>query len=95
MARAPIFRRTDQGMADWNARLQGYRGRQSRSAASNVFPHLNTNSPSTARAFNPTPRGNAAARLYPHLPSSSAARMQAPKAKPRGTRARRIYGDEY
>jgi hypothetical protein len=67
-------------------------GKQSRSVASNVYPHLNTNPMN--RAPNPRPQGSAAARLYPHLPQQSAARI-APKAKPRATRARIIYGDEY
>jgi hypothetical protein len=66
-------------------------GRRSRSAASNIFPHLNTNSPATARAMRP--QGSVASRVYPHLPSTAAARMQRPKPKPRATRARRIYGD--
>jgi len=70
-------------------------GRRSRSAASNIYPHLNTNSPATAREFNPTPRGNAAARIYPHLPSSAASRMQQTKPKRRVSRARAIFGDEY
>jgi hypothetical protein len=91
MARPPIYRRTAQAQADWDARLQGYRGRQSRSAASNIFPHLNASQ--MGRPANLRPQGNAAARLYPHLPSASAARMSKPKPKPRGTRARRIYGD--
>jgi hypothetical protein len=92
MARGPILSRSKAWMEMMRAHYANM-GRQSRSAASNVFPHLNTNSPSTARAFNPTPRGNAAARIYPHLPSSTAARMQKPKPKPRASRARRIYGD--
>jgi hypothetical protein len=68
-------------------------GRKSRSVASNIFPHLNTNSPATMRAMNPRPMSDVATRLYPHLPSASAARMQQPKPKPRVSRARRIYGD--
>jgi hypothetical protein len=71
-------------------------GRRSRSAASNIYPHLNTNSAATSRAFNPRgPQGSVASRMYPHLPSSAAARMQQPKPKPRVSRARRIYGDEF
>jgi len=70
-------------------------GKQSRSAASNIYPHLNTNSPSTAKAFNPRPLSNTAARIYPHLPSSAAARMKSPQPKRRVSRARAIYGDEF
>jgi hypothetical protein len=91
MARAPIYRRTAQGMTDWNARLQGYRGRQSRSAANAVYPYLNTNSAAVARLTRP--QGNAASRIYAHLPQTSVARMKAPKPKPQVSRARRIYGD--
>jgi hypothetical protein len=87
---APLLRRTDAWL---NMMRQHYAnmGKQSRSAASNIFPHLNTNSPSTARAFNPHPQGSAAARLYPHLPSSASSRAQQPKPKVRTSRARRIY----
>jgi hypothetical protein len=70
-------------------------GRRSRSAASNMYPHLNTNSPATAKAMNPRPQSSTAARIYPHLAQQSVARMPAPKPKPRVSRARRIYGDEY
>jgi hypothetical protein len=93
----PVHRRTDQYFANLRAEeakrnQAAFGGRRSRSVASLIYPHLNSNNPATMRAMNPTPRGNAAARLYPNLPSSAAARMQ-PKPKPRGTRARRIYGD--
>jgi hypothetical protein len=88
---APLLRRTDA----WLNMLRNHyanMGKQSRSAASNVYPHLNTNSPSTAKAFNPHPQSSSAARLYPHLAQQAVARMPAPKPKPRATRARRIYG---
>jgi hypothetical protein len=87
---APVFRRTAAGLHDWHSQLQRFRGRQSRSVASNIYPHLDTNSPATSRAMRP--QGNVASRMYPHLPSASAARMQKPKPKPRVSRARR-YGD--
>ena len=89
---APILSRTKAWM-DMMRQHYANMGKQSRSAASNIFPHLNTNSPSTARAFNPHAQGSAAARMYPHLPSSASARMQQPKPKPRGSRARRIYAN--
>jgi hypothetical protein len=67
----------------WQQMLSDF-GKRSRSAASNLYPHLNlTHEP---RAANPRPQGSAASRVYPHLPSASAARM--PKPKPRTTRAR-------
>jgi hypothetical protein len=96
------LQRTAQGHAQYFDNLRAeegrrnaaaFGGRKSRSVASNIFPHLNTNSPSTAKAFNPHPRSSIAARLYPHLPSSASARVQQPKPKPRASRARRIYGD--
>jgi hypothetical protein len=89
---APLLRRTDAWMQMMREHYGRMGGRQSRSAASNIFPHLNSTSPSTMRAFNPHPQGSAATRIYPHLQSSSAARMQKHKPKPRQTIARRLYG---
>jgi hypothetical protein len=68
-------------------------GRRSRSAASNMYPYLNTTSPSVRAAMNPRAQGSAASRMYPHLPSQSASRVQQPKPRVRMTHARRIYGD--
>jgi hypothetical protein len=84
MARGPILTRSKAWMEMMRAHYANY-GRQSRSVASNVFPHLNTNPMN--RAANPRPQSTAAARLYPHLASRAQAR------KPRMTRGRRIYGD--
>jgi hypothetical protein len=94
----PIARRSPQWFASLRAdeakrNQAAFGGRKSRSVASNIFPHLNTNSPATLRAMNPHPQSSTAARMYPHLPSSSAARVQQPKPKPRTSRAKRIYGD--
>ena len=88
---APILSRTKAWM-DMMRQHYANMGKQSRSAASNIYPHLNTNSPSTARAFNPHPQGSAASRIYPHLPQSASARTNQPKPRAR-SRARRIYGD--
>jgi hypothetical protein len=74
--------------------LAAFGGRKSRSAASSMYPYLQTNSRAVAASLT-RPQGSIASRIYPHLPSSAAARMQKPKPKPRGSLARRIYGDEY
>jgi len=84
---APLVRTPTQRR--WEQYLEQY-GKRSRSAASNMWPHLNLgNNP---RAANPTARGSAAAHLYPHLPQSASARANQPKPRVR-SRARRIYGD--
>jgi hypothetical protein len=93
MARGPIVRHTDAWWQDMRSRMARLHDQRSRSAGSNIYPHLNSNP--MGRAANPRPQGSASARLYPHLPQQSAARMQQPKPRPRTTRARRLYGDEY
>jgi hypothetical protein len=88
---APLARRTQAWLDMMRNHYANY-GRQSRSAAGAIFPHLDRN-PSTLRQANPRPQGSVASRMYPNLPSSAAARMKAPKAKPRVSRARRIYAN--
>jgi hypothetical protein len=92
MARGPILTRSKAWMEMMRQHYANM-GKQSRSVASNIFPHLNSNNPATMRAMNPRPQSTTAARLYPHLPSSASSRVQQPKPKPRASRARRIYGD--
>jgi hypothetical protein len=85
---APLVRTPTQ--ARWEQMLAQF-GKRSRSAASNLYPHLNlTHPPAT---IGPRPQGSAASRMYPHLPQSAAARMSQPKPRVRQRTRRRLYGD--
>jgi hypothetical protein len=85
---APLLRHTQAWYDEIRSRLARFHNQRSRSAGSNVFPHLNSSQ--MGRAANPRPQGSASARLYPHLPQQSAALNQ-PKPRVRMTHARRIY----
>jgi hypothetical protein len=76
MARAPIYRRTAQAQADWDARLRQFRagGQQPRSAAQNLYPTHPSSPIHYLSKGNQLPHGSRsrarmsrARRIYPNL----------------------------
>jgi hypothetical protein len=89
---APLVRWTQAHWDDVRSRYARMHSQRSRTAGSNLYPHLNSNPMGTAASQRPQ-GGSASARLYPHLPQQSTARMQQPKPRVRMTHARRLYGN--
>jgi hypothetical protein len=87
---APLVRHTAQWWQDMNSRMARLHGQRSRTAGSNLYPHLNSNPMGTAASQRPQ-GGAASARLYPHLPQQASSRVQQPKPRVRMTHARRLY----
>ena len=59
---APVVSHTQAWWDDMRSRMARFHNQRSRSAGSNVYPHLNSTSMGTAP--NPRPQGPASARLY-------------------------------